>query len=78
LCRLASATADVESDRLHAELRVSLDVEGLYLADDIAARVSPSKKKQIESIIAVAAKKNHQQVEDGVIRRRLLVRDRER
>jgi hypothetical protein len=78
LCQIATATAKVEAEKLRAELRVSLDVEGLYLADDIATLVSPSKKKQIEAIITVAAKKNHHRVENGEIRRPLEVRERSR
>jgi hypothetical protein len=78
LCQIATATPEVKGEKLQAELRVSLDVEGLYLADDIAPLVSPSKKKQIEAIVAVAAKKNHHRVENGEIRRRLEVRERSR
>jgi hypothetical protein len=78
LCQIATATAKVEVEKLQAELRVSLDVEGLYLADDIAPLVSPSKKKQIEAIVGVAAKKSHHRVENGEIRRPLEVRERSR
>jgi len=78
LCQIATATAEVEAEKLQAELRVSLDIEGLYLADDIAPLVSSSKKKQIEAIVAVAAKKNHHRVENGEIRRPLQVRERSR
>jgi Adenylate and Guanylate cyclase catalytic domain len=78
LCQIATATAEVEAQKLQAELRVSLDVEGLYLADDVAPLVSPSKKKQIEAIVAVAAKKNNHRVENGEIRRPLSVRERGR
>jgi hypothetical protein len=46
LCQLATATSDVTADELRAELQVSLDVEGLYLADDIAAKVVSSKKNR--------------------------------
>jgi hypothetical protein len=76
LCQIATATADVKPDRLQAELLVSLDVEGLYLADNIAPRVSASKKKQIEAIVTVAAKKSRYRVENGEIRRRLKVQER--
>jgi class 3 adenylate cyclase len=76
LCQIATATAKVEAEKLRAELRVSLDVEGLYLAEDIAPLVPPSKKKQIEAIIAVAAKKSYYRVENGEIRRSLEVRER--
>jgi class 3 adenylate cyclase len=76
LCQIATATSKVEIAKLWAELRVSLDVEGLYLADDIAPLVSPSKKKQIEAIVAVAAKKSHHRLENGEIRRALEVRER--
>jgi class 3 adenylate cyclase len=78
LCQIATATAEVDADELQAELRVSLDVEGLYLADDIAPLVSSSKKKQIEAIVAVAVKKSHHRVENGEIRRPLEVRERRR
>jgi class 3 adenylate cyclase len=76
LCRIATATIDVESTRLWAELHVSLDVEGLYLADDIASKVSRSTKNQIKAIMSVAAQKNHQKVEGGEIRRRIEVTER--
>lgn len=78
LCQIATAAAEVEVRNLHGELRVSLDVEGLWLADDITLRVTPTKKKQIEAIIEVAAKKNHHRVENGEIRRPLEVRERRR
>jgi hypothetical protein len=78
LCQIATATTEVEAEKLQAELRVSLDVEGLYFADDITPLVSPSKKKQIEAIVTVAAKKNHYRVENGEIRRPLEVRERSR
>ena len=74
----ATATENVEAEKLHAELRVSLDVEGLYLADDIAPLVSSSKRTQIQAIVAVAAKKSHHRVEDGEIRRPLEVQERRR
>jgi class 3 adenylate cyclase len=77
LCQIATATAEVEAEKLDAELRVSLDIEGLYFADDIAPLVSSSKKKQIEAIVAVAAKKNYPIV-NGEIRRPLDVRERRR
>jgi hypothetical protein len=78
LCQIASATADVESTGMKAELQISLDIEGLFLADEVVSKISPSKKKQIEAIVAVAATKNHHQIERGIIRRKLPVRDRER
>jgi class 3 adenylate cyclase len=78
LCQIATASADVETEKLQAELRVSLDIEGLYLADDIAPLVSPSKKKQIEAIVGVAAKKGHQRIANGEIRRSIEVRERSR
>jgi class 3 adenylate cyclase len=78
LCQIATATAEVETEQLQAELRVSLDVEGLYLADDIAPLVSSKKKKQIEAIVAVAAKKNFHRIANGEIRRPLEVRERGR
>jgi hypothetical protein len=77
LCQIATATAEVEAEKLQAELRVSLDVEGLYFPDDIAPLVSSSKKKQIEAIVAVAAKKKYP-IANGEIRRRLEVRERSR
>jgi class 3 adenylate cyclase len=77
LCQIATATAEVEAEKLQAELRVSLDVEGLYLADDIKPLVTPSKK-QIEAIVTVAAKKSHHRVENGEIRRPLKVQERSR
>jgi hypothetical protein len=76
LCQIASATADVESANMQAELHVSLDVEGLFLADEIGSKMSSSKKKQVEAIVAVAATKRHYQIEKGIIRRKLSVRDR--
>jgi class 3 adenylate cyclase len=78
LCQIATATAEVEAEKLRAELRVSLDVEGLYLADGVAPLLSPSKKKQIEAIVAVAAKKNHHRIANGEIRRLLEVREHSR
>lgn len=57
LCQLGTVTAAVEAEKLQAELRVSLDVESLYLGDEIAPLVSPSKRKQIEAIVSVAAKR---------------------
>jgi hypothetical protein len=78
LCQIATATADLVADQIHAELRVSLDVEGLYLADDIDAKVTLTRKKQIEAILAVAAKKNHQRVDKGQICRPIQVMERER
>jgi hypothetical protein len=78
LCQIASATAAVDSACMRAELHVSLDVEGLFLADEVGSKISASMKKQIEAIVAVAATKNHHQIDKGVIRRKLPVRDRER
>jgi class 3 adenylate cyclase len=78
LCQIATATAEVEAEKLQAELRVSLDVEGLYLSDDITPLVSLSKKKQIEAIVMVAAKKPDHRVEHGEIRRPLKVQERSR
>jgi len=78
LCQIATATAEVEAEKLQAELRVSLDVEGLYLADEITPLVSLSKKKQIEAIITVAAQKSHHRVENGEIRRPLKIQERSR
>ena len=78
LCQVATATAEVDAKALQAELRVSLDIEGLYLADEVAPRVSLSKQKQIKAIIAVAATKPYHRVEKGEIRRPLEVRERSR
>jgi hypothetical protein len=75
---VATATAEVDAKALQAELRVSLDIEGLYLADEVAPRVSLSKQKQIKAIIAVAATKPYHRVEKGEIRRPLEVRERSR
>jgi class 3 adenylate cyclase len=75
LCRIASATSELKSETVRAELRISLDVEGLYLAGDL--KISSAKMKQIAAILAVAMTKNHQVVENGVIRRPLAVRNRE-
>jgi hypothetical protein len=78
LCQIATATPEVVRASLHAELRVSLDSEGLYLADDIAAKVLPPRKKQIEAIMTIAAKKNDGGFENGEIRRSIEVRERSR
>jgi hypothetical protein len=55
---------------------VSLNVEGLYLADAIRPKVSLSTQNQIKAIMSVAAQKNHQKVEGGEIRRRIEVTER--
>ena len=78
LCQIAIATPEVDAHKLQAELRVSLDVEGLYFADEVAPLVSASKRKQIGAIVAVAAKKNFHRIANGEIRRPLEVRERSR
>ena len=55
---------------------MSLNVEGLYLADAIRPKVSLSTQNQIKAIMSVAAQKNHQKVEGGEIRRRIEVTER--
>jgi hypothetical protein len=80
LSKVATASADVESGQITAELVVSLNVEGLYLVDD-ARDLSPRAGTDIKAIMDVVkakvAKSNHQSVdENGQFRRTLLVRER--
>ena len=80
LSRIATASRDVDARSLHAELIVSLNAEGLFLASD-ERTISPRSRAAITAIMEAAkskvAKLDGQQLDDGGrFRRKLVVRVR--
>jgi hypothetical protein len=80
LSQIATATADVETDQLEAELTVSLNVEGVHIYGELNRRQAPKTMKSIAAIMNVAmskaATRDSGPTRDGKLRRKLLVRDR--
>jgi len=74
--RIATATSEVRSDQLQAELRVSFSPHGLYIADVRSQPLSPVTKRKIEAIIGVAIQKQERVGQDGRICRSVLIRER--
>jgi hypothetical protein len=79
LSKVAITAANTKADQLKAELIVSLDVEGLYLADGRV--ISPRNEAAIKAIMNVAntkqTKKDNQRVDaNGLLRRSLPVKER--
>jgi hypothetical protein len=80
LSKMAIASADVTAQNLRAELIVSLDIEGLYLAD-VEHDLSPQTEQAIKAIIEVARQKlersNNQKLDkSGNFRRALPIEER--
>jgi hypothetical protein len=78
--RIATASAEVSVTQFHANLIVSLDVEGLYLVDD-NYKLSAKKQAAIKAILGVArakvARANNETVDrHGLFRRALPVSER--
>jgi hypothetical protein len=74
--RIATATSEVRSDQLQAELRVSFSPHGLYIADVRSQPLSQATKRKIEAIIGVAIQKQERVGQDGRICRSVLIRER--
>jgi TIR domain len=74
--QIATATPEVQQDRLLAELRVSFSRHGLYMADAKAQPLSPATKRKIEAIIGVAIEKQERVGDDGRMCRSVPVRER--
>jgi len=74
--QIAVATPEAQSDRLRAELRVSLSSHGLHIADEKPQRLSQSTQRKIEAIIGVAIGKHEPVGPDGRITRPVPIRDR--
>jgi uncharacterized coiled-coil protein SlyX len=74
--RIATATSDVRSDRLRAELRVSFSPHGLHIADGRSRPLSQATKRKIQAIIAVAIEKHERIRQDGRICRSVAIRER--
>lgn len=76
--QVATATADVETGHLKAELTVSLSPEGLLVSGDKGGIPSRATRDKIEAIMAVAAKKNRPLDGAGQIRIPIPVKERSR
>jgi hypothetical protein len=79
LSRVATTAAEMKAEQIKAELLVSLDAEGLYLAD--GKFISPRTEAAIKAIMKVAdaklARNNGQTIDaSGLLRRSLPVRER--
>jgi hypothetical protein len=74
--RIATASTDLDVDKVKAELRVALDATGLHLPE--GAKISQAKRSQIKALVQEAARKRYQVSEKGEIRRPLHVEERER
>jgi TIR domain len=79
LSRIAVASADVNPEKVSADLTVSLNVEGLTLID-AKREISHKTKSAIKAIMAVANNKNNKhgksQFKNGRLKRSLPVRER--
>jgi hypothetical protein len=76
LARVANASTAVVASQLTACLDVALSPEGLWLGSDKKGTVSPIKKKWIEDIITIAAKKDATAIETKRLRRAIPIRER--
>jgi hypothetical protein len=77
LSQVAIASAEVLQEKMAAELIVSLDLDGLFLADE-KDRMSPRVRAAVQAIINVAKAKVTDQLvnESGQLRRSLPIRER--
>jgi hypothetical protein len=73
---IATASANVNLEKVTAKLRVALDTMELQLPEGV--RVTPAKRSQIKGLILEAARKRYQVSEKGEIYRPLCVEERER
>jgi hypothetical protein len=73
LCHIASTSDQATPEGLSVELRISLGVEGLYIADEIRGGLSAQKQQQIKAITRVALGKWGAKVVKGQICRELKV-----
>ena len=81
LSKIATATADVKISALNAELTLLLNAEGLYLADEKRAPLSPRMKNKIKAIMDIVIAKTAATTDQiitskGMLRRKLPVRER--
>jgi class 3 adenylate cyclase len=77
LSEIAIAPPELATDSLKVELRISLNPEGLYLADEIKENFSEIEAMHIKAILRAAAGRNEPVVR-GQIRKPLIVRERSR
>jgi hypothetical protein len=54
LSEIARVTPDIEAGNLKAELRISLNPEGIYLADELKSNFSEMEAKHIKAILRAA------------------------
>jgi hypothetical protein len=73
--QIATASSEVRSDQLRAELRVSLSPYGLHIPDTRSQPLSNVTKRKIQAIINVAIQKHEQIAEDGRICRSVPIRE---
>jgi hypothetical protein len=74
--RIATASPEIPSDRLRAELKVSLSPHDLHIADGRSQSLSPATKRKIEAIIGVAIEKRESVGPDDRINRSVPIRER--
>jgi hypothetical protein len=79
--KVATATADIKTSQLRAELILSLSAEGLHLTNEKGNALLPRMQNKIKAIMDVAAAKitatnDRSNVSNGLLRRKLTVRER--
>jgi hypothetical protein len=74
--RIATATPEVLTDQLRAELRVSFSPHGLQLLGATSKDASPATTRKIEAIIGVAIAKQERVRHDGRVSRPVPIRER--
>jgi hypothetical protein len=73
--QIATASPEVRSDQLRAELRVALSPYGLHLPDARGQPLSNATRRKIEAIIGVALGKHERVAQDGQICRSVPIQE---